>query len=135
MKHQQHYQLPQVSHRALCCMGPLLFLIYFNGLCSVQLSDGTLILFADDLLLYRPIYGVRDFMPLQNDVDAIFNWIQCNFLSFNVQKCKQMTITRKKHPISTTAIEVDGNALDLVNAYKYLGVWGYHGVTSAGPSR
>ena len=36
-------------------LGPLLFLIYINGLCSVQLSDGTLILFADDLLLYRPI--------------------------------------------------------------------------------
>ena len=30
-------------------LGPLLFLLYINGISSVQVSDGILILFADDI--------------------------------------------------------------------------------------
>ena len=55
--------------------GPLLFLIYIDGICGVKLSDGTLILFADDLLLYRPIKSAQDFELLQYDVSAIANWV------------------------------------------------------------
>ena len=53
----------------------------------------------------------------------IFNWIKGNFLTFNTQKCKQMSITRKKVPGITFNITVDGNALKQVESYKYLGVW------------
>ena len=33
-------------------LGPLLFLIYIDGLSRIQLCDGTLILFADDILSF-----------------------------------------------------------------------------------
>ena len=46
-------------------LGPLLFLIYIDGVCGVILSDGTLILFADDMLVYRPIRTATDFELLQ----------------------------------------------------------------------
>ena len=36
-------------------LGPLLFLIYIDGVESVTLSDGTIVLYADDMVLYRPI--------------------------------------------------------------------------------
>lgn len=39
-------------------LGPLLFLLYINGISSVQVSDGILILFADDIyttLLTSPL--------------------------------------------------------------------------------
>ena len=104
-------------------LGPLLFLVYIDGLSRIQLSDGTLILFADDIVVYRPIRNSSDFMQLQNDVDTISNWINSNFLTPNVQKCKQMMITRKKHPTTAVNMLVNGKALGLVDAYKYLGVW------------
>ena len=43
-------------------LGPLLFLIYINGLSRIQLSDGTLILFADDIVIHRPICCTEDFL-------------------------------------------------------------------------
>ena len=105
-------------------LGPLLFLIYIDGICGVKVSDGTLILFADDLLLYRPIKSAKDFELLQHDVSAIANWVSNNFLCFNTQKCKQMLVSRKRFPsTAATPISIDGKELELVSEYKYLGVW------------
>ena len=36
-------------------LGPLLFLIYINDITNVELNDGNLLLYADDILLYHPI--------------------------------------------------------------------------------
>ena len=104
-------------------LGPLLFLIYINGLSSIQLSDGTLILFADDIVIYRPICSITDFFLIQKDTDTISVWIKDNLLTLNVQKCKQMIISRKQRPPIPVNLMVDGKALKLVNDYKYLGVW------------
>ena len=38
-------------------LGPLLFLIYIDDLTNTELSEGTeIVLYADDILLYRPIF-------------------------------------------------------------------------------
>ena len=42
-------------------LGPLLFIFYINDITTVPLSDGTMSLFADDLMLYRPIYSATDY--------------------------------------------------------------------------
>ena len=62
-------------------------------------------------------------MLLQGDVDTISDWIKSNLLNLNAKKCKQMVITRKKHPSSPVNLFLDGKALEMVNAYRYLGVW------------
>ena len=47
-------------------LGPLLFLLYVNDVNDVALSEGTkLILYADDILLYRRIYTEKDYAALQ----------------------------------------------------------------------
>ena len=35
-------------------LGPILFIFYINDITSVQLMDGTMSLYADDIMLYRP---------------------------------------------------------------------------------
>ena len=68
-------------------IGPILFLIYIDGIKSLPLSANShLTLFADDMLLYRPISCEGDFSLLQEDIDGISDWIDCNYLQFNVQK-------------------------------------------------
>lgn len=41
-------------------LGPLLFLIYINGVANISLNSVSLLLYADDILLYRHIRKQRD---------------------------------------------------------------------------
>ena len=42
-------------------LGPLLFLLYVNGLEEIPLSAGTkFVLYADDILVYKPISSLDD---------------------------------------------------------------------------
>ena len=51
-------------------LGPLLFLIYINDLTKINLRDGAkLTLYADDVLLFRTINSLEDFVALQEDID------------------------------------------------------------------
>ena len=42
-------------------LAPMLFNIYINDITAVALSDGSMTLFADDMMLYRPIHTAADF--------------------------------------------------------------------------
>ena len=42
-------------------LGLLLFLIHTDGLSRIQLCDGTLILLADDIVIYQPIVMLETF--------------------------------------------------------------------------
>jgi len=59
-------------------IGPLLFIFYINDITSISLSDGTLSLFADDMLLYRPIRSPVDYQHLQIDIDCLCDWTELN---------------------------------------------------------
>ena len=81
-------------------LGPLLFLIYADGLTSIPLNGGSLVIFADDMLLHKVIYGAEDFLALQEDVDSLANWINVHHLTLNVQKCKSLLVSRKHSHLS-----------------------------------
>ena len=80
-------------------LGPLLFIIYVNDITMIPLSDRTMSLYADQILLYRPIYTSADYHDLQGDVNNRCTWTDGNNLKFNAIKCKYMIISRKKQPI------------------------------------
>ena len=70
-------------------LGPLLFLIYVNDLASLSISPGSQItLYADDLLLYRPISTSSDYSTIQRDMSFIEAWSASNCLNFNISKYK-----------------------------------------------
>ena len=56
-------------------LGPLLFIIYVDGVSSVISDKASAILYADDMTLYRPIYTPHDYELLQRDINAISRWI------------------------------------------------------------
>ena len=53
-------------------LGPILFIIYINGITKVALTAGNLSLFANNILLYRPIQNIEDFAFLQNGHKTLF---------------------------------------------------------------
>ena len=73
--------VPQVS-----ILGPLLFLIYVNNSASFIVSVGSqLALYADDLVLYRPISTSHDNCVVQNDMAAIEAWSVRNSIPLILQ--------------------------------------------------
>ena len=81
-------------------------------------------MFADDLLLYKTIYTVQDYLDLQADVDALAEWLVDYKLTLNVKKCKSLLISRKKSSfvLSCPPISINNSALEAVLSYRYLGV-------------
>ena len=66
-------------------LGPLLFLIYINDLASVQLTQGTqIVLYADDILLYKEIASQCEYCSLQCDITSVSQWVESPLTSINV---------------------------------------------------
>ena len=104
-------------------LGPLLFLLYVNGATNVVFSPGTkLVLYADDMLLFKPINNAEDFMLLQGDMNSLVQWSTSSFLTFNPQKCKFMIVTRKRNLVHSPSLFLNGQAITRVFHYTYLGV-------------
>ena len=102
-------------------LGPLLFLIYVDGLTSIPLNSGSLVIFADDLLLHKVIYGAEDFLALQEDINSLANWITVH-LTLNVRKCKSLLVSRKHSYLCGQPVQILGQIIEKVRSYKYLGV-------------
>ena len=70
-------------------LGPLLFLIYIDGIANTNLSPRSEIsLYADDMMLFKVIKSNADYADLQNDIDGLNNWVTANYLTFSSSKCK-----------------------------------------------
>ena len=55
-------------------LGPLLFIIYVNALCELNLSSSCkLAMYADDLVLYKPITSECEWFAFQQDITAILS--------------------------------------------------------------
>lgn len=104
-------------------LGPLLFLIYVDGLARLPLLDGgQVVLYADDLLLFRTIKSREDYHQLQDDVSMIEDWVNCNYLTLNSTKCKYMVVSRKRCPSAPESLILNGAEMEKVGCFKYLGL-------------
>ena len=70
-------------------LGLLLFLIYIDDIATVNIPDGSkIVLYADDILLYRPISIPEDLEHLQNHVDRLQAYASANYMMIiNVNLC------------------------------------------------
>ena len=65
-------------------LGPLLFLTYINQVTALNLSEGThMAVYADDILLFKPITCTEDYASLQSDIGAIHMSITTCHLTLN----------------------------------------------------
>ena len=100
-------------------LGPLLFLIYIDDITSLQLSEGTKVsLYADDMLLYKPISSDNDYVELQHDIDQVHLWSRKNGMQFNITKCKCMLLSRKRTS-APPALYLNTQPMEVVQSYKY----------------
>ena len=95
-----------------------------DGVMDLPLSEvSQLVLYADDILLYRPIKCQSNYSALQHEINTINSWVEDNHLQFNVSKCKHMLISRKRHTITCPRpLTIANHQLEEVECFKYLGL-------------
>ena len=104
---------------------PLLFLIYINDN-SCILKHCKVALYADDTVLYIEHENLDDALThMQDDLHALANWCTSNKLTINCKKTKYciygMRSKIKKSKANDTILSLNGNILNRVCSYKYLG--------------
>jgi len=86
-------------------LGPVLFLIFINDLEAAVSS--TVLKFADDTKLFRPVVTMADHDQLQSDLDTICHWADRWNMKFNVSKCKAIRYGNKFSDIDPVYLMYD----------------------------
>lgn len=107
-------------------LGPFLFLLFINDLPRTVSDQSSIALFADDAKCFRTVICPLDCNEFQHDINKLYDWSLTWGLSYNVDKCVVMRITRKrKSSVSSLAVspyEAGGHTLKVVASQKDLGV-------------
>lgn len=116
--HQVKCGVPQGS-----ILGPMLFLIYVNNICKIDLT-GQITLYADDTCLF---YFGKDLHKLldeaQNDLIKYNRWCQCNLLTINTKKTSFMIFAPKNKKIPEhLPLTINTDILLRSHQEKYLGL-------------
>lgn len=102
-------------------LGPLLFSLFINDLCE-QLEDCGVLLYADDMKLYKKINGPGDSDILQRELDKVVKWCEVNMMALNADKCESITFKRASSSAVLSNYCIGGHTLKRVSVVKDLGV-------------
>jgi hypothetical protein len=75
-------------------LGPLLFNVFINDLCKPN-NYCKLLIFADDLKIFRFINSQHDCILLQTDISSVSEWCTVNSMRLNIAKTRVVSYTRK----------------------------------------
>jgi hypothetical protein len=101
-------------------LGPLLFVIFINDV-KKCFKHSRVLLYADDLKIYRKINNVDDQSLLQEDLNRFDHYCSQNHLQLSLNKCKLITFT-KKIKINEFNYSLGGKSLTRVSNIKDLGI-------------
>lgn len=74
-------------------LGPLLFSIFIDDIVEV-LNDVNVLLFADDVKIFKEMSCNNDYLVLQGAINSVIGWCNRNRLFFNREKCAVFTASR-----------------------------------------
>ena len=100
-------------------LGPLLFVLFINDIVDVISPDTRVLLYADDMKVWRKINSPQDQAALQADITNLHQWSLRNKMKFHPSKCKVLRSTLKTNPLLTqytmadTVLAVTENERDL----------------------
>jgi hypothetical protein len=100
-------------------LGPLLFIVYVNDI--PELLDCDILMFADDIKIWKQIKTPSDCFNLQKDLDILEQWSHTWLLSFNNAKCSTLRIS-SNHEQETQTYYLNNTALPVAEKEKDLGV-------------
>ena len=105
-------------------LGPLLFIIFLNDLVPL-ITNSRIAMYADDIVIYSNHVTHRLAQRnVQMDLDQLDTWCDDNSMTINVKKTQSMWFTSLQRLGTVPKLELylDGQCLEEVREYKYLGV-------------
>jgi hypothetical protein len=106
----------------------LLFISYMAPVQCIQFSEGaSTVGYADDLCYLRAIKedqdGNFDVQDIEQDINKIKEVVTGLNMKLNVSKTKAVLFSLAPTSPSIPTLKLDGEMIELVDTYKYLGVW------------
>ena len=104
-------------------LGPLFFALYINELPTVC-PEVNVLMYVDDGVIY--VYGktkAEVAAILTKAMTKVTTWLEQCCLQLNVSKTVSMFFTKTQSSTDNPHITVSGENLQVVNEFKYLGVW------------
>ena len=101
-------------------LGPLLFLLYIDDIYQ-SISHSSVLMFADDIALYKEIVSSSDQDMLQ-DLSKVFEWSRKWQLNLNPSKCETICISYKRSP-PPASYRLNNHLLSTKSVVRYLGVF------------
>ena len=101
-------------------LGPLLFLIYINDLCTVYKNTSTICWWHQPFSSGPDATGIQD--GANHDLATITEWLKANKLSLNIKKTHYMCFSAKDKVKSDISLKIDGEIIAEVTSSKVLGV-------------
>lgn len=102
-------------------LGPLLFLMFVNDI-SLCAKNSKVLLYADDIKLFRRVQSHSDCVLLQEDALQISQWCAKNYLPPNEQKIRTMSLTRKRDSLAFS-YTIGGSVITRVSVIRDLGIF------------
>ena len=99
-----------------CVLSPVLFSLYTNDCTGTE--NTIFIKYSDDTAIVDLSNSIPHYIE---DVDRFTTCCKDNFLDLNVTKTKEILINFRKQPPAVLAITMDGEIVERVEKYKYLG--------------
>ncbi|KAL1448108.1 hypothetical protein WDU94_013874 [Cyamophila willieti] len=101
-------------------LSSLLFILTYNDLIN-HVQHSQVLLYADDLKIFKVIHDTRDCELLQEDINSVSEWLKEIGLNFHPKKCYAINFTNKSQPYKPTYY-IYNNPIQYCNQYKDLGI-------------
>ena len=102
-------------------LGPTLFILFINDIVLSVSDDTKVLLYADDMKIWRKIATTSDQNDLQRDLDNLYAWSITNKMKFHPSKCKVLQ-SKLKHIFRPANYYMNGSILTVSDCERDLGV-------------
>ena len=106
-------------------LGPLLFILYINGL-PLAVGLSSVMLYADDTVIFTAASNIDQLqLNLSLDLNNVSDWLTANGLFLNVKKTEYVLFGTRQRLIrseSNSPLYTEWKEVNQVKMFKYLGV-------------
>lgn len=104
-----------------CVISATLFNVFINDI-TRNIVDVGVLLYADDLKIYREVESNEDIVKIQNALNIIEKWCDDNKLRMNGKKLRAMACFRTKNRLYDPQYKYDDVSISETSSHKDLGV-------------
>ena len=118
-----NYKSKEITVKSGALQGSyLLYIIYVND-CKLVIKHSKILLYIDDMKIYKEIKNNDDFILLNEYLNEICEWNKKNGLDFNESKCKVIIFSKNEYEEENKfAFKINTKNIEYSNKIKDLGI-------------